>query len=82
MGNANINLALTETFFTKSMREWKEKLIGKLAQLTTNTKIEVATDNIIHHAINIQKIIGNGYIVSIIPTKNACNHSKPCHVSP
>ena len=56
---------LIETLFTKSMHEWEEKLDGKLAQLTTNInhntniKVDAATDNIIHHVVNVQEIISN-----------------------
>ena len=46
------------------MQEWEVKLDGMLIQLTTNinhntnTKFDAATDNIIHHTVNIQEVIG------------------------
>lgn len=65
MSNANTNPALTEQHFTKSMQEWEEKIDGKFAQFAntinhnTNTKVDAATDTLIHHAVNIQEIISN-----------------------
>lgn len=54
MGSDNTNIILVETLFTKIVRIWeKKKLDDMLVQLTTDTKVDATTYNIIHYAINI-----------------------------